>query len=304
MVNDDIKIALLGGDRRQIYALEALSGVVGKLFVCGLPEELVSYNVGHNVCFCNSLTEAVEGARVIILPFPTSSDGVRISCPLDREGTLTDVKLNSLLAYLDSSVQVIGGKLPTTFAYAARDRGARVFDLLELDSLEVKNAYITAEAAVSVAMNNLNKCIGESKIAITGFGRISKQLSRLLFALGADVTVAARKDSDLAFAETLGYSTLKIGGERWCDPLRKGYDVIYNTVPHTIFDRKFLDSVSKKTLIVELASVPGGFDICAAQELGTNISWALSLPGKYAPESAGALIGKCICELIAREVTK
>ena len=304
MVNDDIKIALLGGDRRQIYALEALSGVAGELFVCGLPKELVSDFYADNVRFGNSFSEALKGADVIVLPFPTSSDGVRINCPLDREGALSDVKLNSLLAHLEGSVQVIGGKIPPAFASAARDRGARVFDLLELDSLEIKNAHITAEAALSVAMNNLNKCISSSKIAITGFGRISKQLSRMLFALGADVTVAARKDSDLAFAQTLGYSTIKIGGERWCDALAKGYDVIYNTVPHTIFDRRFLESVSKKTLIVELASVPGGFDICAAQELGANISWALSLPGKYAPESAGALIGECICYLIAREVTK
>ena len=304
MVNDDIKIALLGGDRRQIYALEAISGAVGELFVCGLPRELVPEACAHNVHFCDNLADAISGAHVVVLPFPTSSDGVRISSPLDREGVIADVKLNSLLTYLDSSVQVIGGKIPPAFACAARDRGAHVFDLLELESLEIKNAHITAEAAVSVAMNNLNKCISASKIAVTGFGRISKQLCRLLYALGADVTVAARKDSDLAFAQTLGYSVLKISGERWCDPLTKGYDVIYNTVPHTIFDRRFLESVSKKTLIVELASVPGGFDICAAQELGTNISWALSLPGKYAPESAGALIGECVCRLIGGEVVK
>lgn len=304
MVNDDIKIALLGGDRRQIYTLAALSLAAGELFVCGLPKDMVSEVCTDKVHPCDSLAEAITDAAVIVLPFPTSSDGVKISCPLDREGALCDVKLNSLLPYLDSSVTVIGGKIPPAFACAAQDRGARVFDLLELDSFEIKNAYITAEAAVSVAMNNLNKCISASKIAITGFGRISKQLSRLLFALGADITVAARKESDLAFAETLGYSTVKIEGERWCDALAKGYDVIYNTVPHTIFDREFLKSVSKKTLIVELASVPGGFDISAAQELGTNISWALSLPGKYAPESAGALIGECICKLIDREVAK
>ena len=77
--------------------------------------------------------------------------------------------------------------------------------------------------------------------------------------------------------------------------------MLFNTVPHTIFDREFLREVDKKTLLVELASVPGGFDICAAQELGTNISWALSLPGKYAPESAGAIIAECVEMLMAKE---
>ena len=73
--------------------------------------------------------------------------------------------------------------------------------------------------------------------------------------------------------------------------------MIYNTVPYRIFDKEFLRRVDKKTLLVELASLPGGFDISAAQELSANISWALSLPGKYAPESAGAIISDCVVKI-------
>ena len=65
-----------------------------------------------------------------------------------------------------------------------------------------------------------------------------------------------------------------------------------------IFDRDFLCKVDRDTLLVELASVPGGFDICAARELGANISWALSLPGKYAPESAGAIIAESVLKIL------
>ena len=62
--------------------------------------------------------------------------------------------------------------------------------------------------------------------------------------------------------------------------------------------REFLSKVDRNTMLVELASVPGGFDVCAARELGANISWALSLPGKYAPESAGTIIAESVLEIL------
>ncbi|MBR2432130.1 MAG: hypothetical protein IKB23_04360 [Clostridia bacterium] len=302
MVNDDIKIAVLGGDRRQIYAASALAGEGRRIAVCGLPKETVCAVSKAEFDFCDRPSDAIFGASVIVLPFPTSSDGVRINAQLDRDGALADMKLASIFHFADPSATVVGGKLPPAFVLSAQGKGLFVYDLLDVDAFEIKNAYITAEGALSIAMNSLSKNICGSEVVVTGFGRISKQLCRLLHLLGAHVSVAARKDSDLAFAETLGYSAIKIGGDRWSDAVRHGYDIIYNTVPHTIFDRKFLEAVDKNTLIVELASVPGGFDICAAQELGTNICWALSLPGKYAPESAGALIAECIEIIMRREV--
>ena len=151
-------------------------------------------------------------------------------------------------------------------------------------------------------MNSLKCTVSGANIAITGYGRISKQLSRLFCSLGAKVTIAARKDGDLALAETLGYNTVRISGENWSKPLAHGYDIIFNTVPHKIFNRDFLLEVDKSTLLVELASVPGGFDIPAVHELGSNICWAPSLPGKYAPESAGRLIADSIIEIISKEV--
>ena len=298
MVNDNIKMAVLGGDRRQIYALANLARKDFRISVIGLPREAVFEICEGDFTFENDLEAAISGASVILLPFPTSTDGVRINCPLDRSGALSEVKLSTLVRLADTGATVIGGKMPPAFVALAEARGLRVCDLLSLEAFEIKNAYITAEAALSIAMNSLSKNICGSHVAVTGFGRIAKQLSRLLASLGAHVTVAARKESDLAYAGTLGYSCLKIEGERWSDSLQSGCDVIFNTVPHTIFDREFLIAVDKKTLLIELASVPGGFDISAAQELGSNVSWALSLPGKYAPESAGEIIAECVMRLV------
>ena len=198
MVVDDIKIAALGGDRRQIYAISYLAGAYSHISAFGLPADALSAVCGEGVRY------ELSDASIVLLPFPTSVDGVRISCPLDREGALSGTKLASLFRFAKQGTVFVGGRIPETFVAAAQEKGFLVRDLLSLEAFEMKNAYITAEAALSIAMNSLAKSICGAEVAVTGFGRISKHLSRLLSLLGARVCVAARKDSDLAFAETGG----------------------------------------------------------------------------------------------------
>ena len=105
------------------------------------------------------------------------------------------------------------------------------------------------------------------------------------------------------WAEAAGCDILLLDEERHAlEALKRGYDVIYNTVPSWLFGRDYLFDLDKNTLLVDLASAPGGIDIKAARELGANVNWATSLPGKYAPRSAGELIGECIDSIITREV--
>ena len=295
----NIDITLLGGDRRQIYAARSLSNAGCSLRVCGTSAELVGAVCGSDRVHCSDSAEtAVREASVIILPVPASSDGVHVNAPLDSEGVLSDLKLSSVVRLREKDAVIIGGKLPAAFVSAAGEKGLRVYDLLSLEGFEIANAYTTAEAALSIALNSLTVNLRDAKVAVTGFGRISKHLCRLLSLIGARVTVAARKESDLAWARSLGYEAVQIKGTDWSDELTKGYNIIYNTVPCMIFDGDFLRKVDRNTLLLELASVPGGFDICAARELGANISWALSLPGKYAPESAGEIIAEGVLGIL------
>ena len=136
-------------------------------------------------------------------------------------------------------------------------------------------------------------------MAITGTGRISRLLSELLIKLGANVSVVGRNLDSLVYFELMGCKTVNMDNG-WNVGFERGYDIIFNTVPTWLFDRKFLESVDKQTLIIELASAPGGVDICAARELSSNVRWASSLPGKYAPYSAGRLIAECITNALGR----
>ena len=55
-------------------------------------------------------------------------------------------------------------------------------------------------------------------------------------------------------------------------------------------------------MVVVLRIIPRSINALAkAKELGSNVLWATSLPGKYAPESAGKIIADTLCELFESE---
>ena len=112
------------------------------------------------------------------------------------------------------------------------------------------------------------------------------------------MSVAARKYEQLAWAQAMGF-----GGEHLAH--LKGwlccYDLIVNTVPARVLGREELEDVRPDCLILDLASKPGGVDLHTAGELGLTVVWALSLPGKVAPVTAGAAIRDTIYNML-REI--
>lgn len=286
---------MLGGDLRQLAVAERLAERYDNINLWGLSAAAIG-DVG-GVREVQDVAEAIEGADILLLPLPASVDGVTVNSPLSD--TSERLRMSRIAEMARDGAIVIGGKIPEAFARTAEKKGLTVKDYFESEDFQIKNAYTTAEAALSIAMNALDRNIRGARVAITGYGRIAKHLATLLMAIGARVTVAARRESDVSFAESLGCESRRITeGADWWRALTHGYDVIYNTVPTWIFGRDFLSAVDKKTLIVDLASAPGGVDIRAARDLGSNVSWATSLPGKYAPRSAGEIIASCVLRII------
>jgi len=300
-MKNKVKIALLGGDLRHYVTACALSAKEWEVRLWGMTPTAKETS---EVIVCKSCEEALLGAKAVILPLPASSDGQILNCPMLADEK--PISLQKLLPMISADAMIIGGRMPHDFVVAAESRGLRVWDYFSSEAFQIKNAYTTAEAALSIAMNSLNREVRGAHVAVTGYGRIAKSLVRLLRAMEAEVTVAARKDADLAWAALQGCETLKLEDAsakvQICDQLSKGYDVIYNTVPTWLFDRRFLSCVDPKTFLIDLASAPGGIDICAAKELGSNVLWATSLPGKYAPVSAGEGIASCVESILQREV--
>ena len=101
----------------------------------------------------------------------------------------------------------------------------------------------------------------------------------------------ARKNSDLAWIDALGYKKVPLIelNNNLCNK-----NIIFNTIPSVILDEKKLKLIDKDSLIIELASSPGGVDKNAIKSLNINYELALALPGKVAPYSAAKVIYQTI----------
>ena len=159
----------------------------------------------------------------------------------------------------------------------------------------IANALPTAEGAVQLAMEHLPITIHGSKVLVIGFGRVGRLTAQRFQALGARVSVAARKYDQLAWAQAMGFGAEHLAQlQGWLC----GYDLIVNTVPAQVLGREELEDLKPDCLILDLASKPGGVDLAAAAEMGVKVIWALSLPGKVAPVTAGAAIRSTIYNML------
>ena len=90
-------------------------------------------------------------------------------------------------------------------AYPLLD-GGQLYDYAAREDFAILNAVPTAEGAVELAMQHYEGTVFGSRSLVVGFGRIGRLLAKMLHALGSDVTVSARKPSDFAYIEALGYA--------------------------------------------------------------------------------------------------
>ena len=285
-MNNIETFAVIGGDLRSAY-------LAGQLAVDGykaLTSGFDSTDLPPCVTGCTNPAQAVSLADCVILPLPVTTDGSTINAPFSRVRITLDQVLNALHA----DQLLVGGQVSDLMHKEVESRGMRIHDYFQREELMVQNAVPTSEGAIQLAMEELPVTISGSQCLITGYGRIGRVLSRLLIALGADVTVAARKFSDLSWAEAQGCSSIELNQLANAGD----FDVIFNTVPTLLFDRAVLARLNRNTLLIDLASRPGGVDFTAAAEMQIKTIWALSLPGRVAPKSAGAIIKNTILNMI------
>lgn len=219
---------------------------------------------------------------------PEPSDNVThliLNCPaFTPDGKLSGGgDLKELLAHFTRNITVIGGNLhsPILQTYST-------LDLLKNESYLAENAAITAECALQVALNNSPVTINRTPILILGWGRIAKCLAKLLGSLGSAVTISARKETDIAMAQALGYNGVPLHN---ITSQLKQYRIVFNTIPAMILPESHSNLCRQDCLKIDLASTPG--------IAGSNVIIARGLPGKMAPETAGHLIAKTILKLTA-----
>lgn len=286
------KIGIIGGDMRQIALARRLGDAGFECATFGLPDR---EDIGRAVR-CRDWQSSVEKSMAVILPVPVSRDGLHVNMPFaDDPLSMTDL-VNSLSA----DTVLIGGKFDLSIKNAVAARGIRIFDYNDNEEFQIKNAVPTAEGAIEIAMRELPITLHNSSIMILGYGRIGKLLFSMLQSFCKDICIAARKKSDLAYAESFGGRSAAFGSAKFVHEIRNS-DVIFNTVPADVLTENMLGKLKKDCIIIDLASGKGGTDFGFAEKHKIKAVHALALPGKVAPVTAGNIIGDLVLTYLAEE---
>ena len=130
---------------------------------------------------------------------------------------------------------------------------------------------------------------------VIGYGRIGTVLSAMLRGMGAVVTMVVNSGRAAALAKSCGH---KVARHEDIDMQLKEADVIFNTVPKVLLDKRNMKHIRKSTLIIDLASPPYGVDVNDARDFGLKVLFTTSLPGKIAPVTTATYILDTINHII------
>ena len=213
---------------------------------------------------------------------------------------------------------VFAGAVSGEWKAFLESNGIAYVDFMQLQEVVEGNAIITAEATVAEILLASKKSICKQKILVTGYGCCGKPIAFLLRAMGAEVTVAARREEVREEIRRDGFEAVEFevkkqdlsetskmeswqcyseGSAMRYDRIRdvvSTIDTIVNTVPSLVITEEIIEKMSKESLIVDIASSPGGTDFVAAQKHGITAKLALGLPGIYTTLSSAELLKNAV----------
>ncbi len=274
---------VIGGDERMKYLAQSIAADGYPVCVCGL--EKLGTCRGAAEC---DLPQLAAKSSVILLPLPATKDGLFLNAPYAEN----EIRLDDDFSRLFMHKTVCGGMLQRLTASSSLWREIEPEDYYRREELAVGNAIPTAEGAVGIAIREYPGTINGAKCLITGFGRIGKNLAIILRGMGAEVFCAARKKADLMQMRAFGVQPLTYR------EISRRFDLIFNTVPAKVLTSPVLMQQTRDTLIIELASAPGGTDLKRAEELHLHVIDAPSLAGRVAPKTAAEYIKEAVYNIL------
>lgn len=228
--------------------------------------------------------EACE--KIYVLPIPVTK--------LDKNQEIKE-KLKQELIKMgrkeDVCLKVFGGVIHEEWTTFLEEHGIAYWDFMKLPEVVEGNGWITAEATISEVLQHGEYSIYGQKVLVTGYGCCGEKIAKLLGRLGAKVVVVARRANVRELAQKDGFAAIDF--EEMPKALVDTYTVI-NTVPSLVLTEDCIRRMPRGSLIIDIASKPGGTDFEAAQKYGVKAKLALGLPGIYTTSSSAMLLKNAI----------
>jgi len=276
-------VAVIGVDPRHAYAAEYLSRS-WRVRLFPRPDDDRS-GLGHGVSTPSTLGETLEGARACLGPIPQFGSEGEIA-----PGTTMTYRLEEeSLRGMQPPRLIICGRANDYIRHLASKAPAKVVELMSRDDYATLNAIPTAEGVVARALEMSSRTLHGSRALVAGFGRCGLVLAHLMKGMGVSVVVAARRAESRAQAHALGMSAAPF--DQLAEVLHE-CDFVINTVPAPVLTSGLLSKCRRKTIVLDIASAPGGTDFAACRRLGLRAELLPALPGKVAPLTAGEILGQ------------
>lgn len=271
----------VGGDERQKFAAEYIKKQVNTVSFAYTFEEL---------------KKEIPQADIIVLPLPVTRDGKHINS--DPKNGL--ISIEELIFLLKDGMTVMAGMINSDTAQRIVCKGVSLYDYYKSEVLTILNSVSTAEGVIYELIGNSKINLQGSKSLVTGYGKASSAICKLLYSLGSEVVVSARSERDRIVAAAHNCKAIPLyDTNENSDDL----DFVINTVPALVIDEKVICRLKKDCFILDVASAPYGTDFEAAEKYGITAKKAPSLPGRISPRSAGEAIAKTILGIEKGEVS-
>lgn len=270
-------VLVLGGDKRLDFVYETLQRKKRNCYRVNLDRD--------------NLPDVINGSVYVVLPVP-SCDSKGNIFSANKDFSLSCEHFTELLSIKNI---VFGCNINKELRYHLERKNIIYYDLNNNEEFLMYNAFLTAQSALRLLLENTQELLTDKNVLITGFGRVSKALALTLKGIMPDITVCARKKEQLSEAYCLGFKTVTY--ENLSSEL-KNKDFIFNTVPEKVFHKEQISSILDDAKYFELASSPFGADKKDFDELNKTYIFAGGLPGKFTPYSAGMKIAEIIEKMI------
>ena len=279
---DSYNIAVIGGDKRQVYLARILAKKCYEVAVYGLCERVHDERIRE----ATSLKEALKEMDAAVGPVPFIRSG-----KITGTYEVPDMNVEMLFDELPENAVFFAGNIPGEVRNYAEGKGVRSYDMMIDELVAARNAVATAEGAVAEAIKRSPVNLTKSRCMVLGYGRCGSVLTRLLKSLLCRVLVSEKDKTRAADAFVLADG---IVSEDELTETVGNVDFIFNTVPERILSEERLRHVGQNTWILDIASAPGGVDYRAAEALSVNAVLLPGLPGRYAPASSAEILSDFI----------
>lgn len=235
---EGMSIAIVGGDLRQIELVNRFINLGANVACYSVPTE----GMNNRAKISNDISDTLTGADALILPLT----GIDQDCSLKYSKPKIIID-EEFLSHLKPRTPIFVGTVPKIIKDLCADSGYRLVDLANDDELNILNSIPTAEGAIMMAMSLTPFTIHGSNTVVLGFGRTAYTVARMLKAIGADVTIVARKSSDRARAFEMGFNSLSF--KELLSHIFE-FDIVFNTVPSMVLDDKHIEKMKLSSYIM------------------------------------------------------